>query len=188
MGPVLIEPEHSGRVSGPRAGNCQLYPVANRDVLGLAGAPDISGGNLVGDEDVAGLVDNLDFSIRFDLEGLVMAAVLFGGLRHQAHIGHGPDRGRVQCTVLARIIDRGLVDTGVRAVGNYGERVGRGTVRAPHLAAAAYHGGHGRVDNHVGGHVQVGDPTVGIDHGHGGTLSQCLFEGSLNFAAVFEPV
>src|SRR3972149_4707574 len=34
----------------------------------------------------------------------------------------------------------------------------------PHLAAIADHWWHGGVDDHVAGHVQVGDALVGIDH------------------------
>ena len=37
-------------------------------------------------------------------------------------------------------------------------------VGVPHLARGADRGGHRGVDDHVAGHVQVGDPAVGVDH------------------------
>ena len=49
--------------------------------------------------DVAVLVDDADGAGGGDLEGLVVAAVLLGRLRHQPDVGHRAHRGRVEGAV-----------------------------------------------------------------------------------------
>src|SRR5699024_4684168 len=60
VGAGLIEPEHGRgvRQTGTRDG--ELDPVADRDVLGLAGPPDVTGGDLVAHQHLTGGVDDLD--------------------------------------------------------------------------------------------------------------------------------
>src|SRR5699024_2941528 len=42
VGPVFIQPEHGRGVGGACAGDSQFHPVTDRDVFGLAGAPNIA--------------------------------------------------------------------------------------------------------------------------------------------------
>jgi hypothetical protein len=53
-----------------------------------------------------------------------VAAVLLGLLGHQADVGHRAHRGRVEGAVGAAVVDDGLVDAGVGAVGDDREGVG----------------------------------------------------------------
>ena len=95
----------------------QPRPSASEASLGLAGAPDVARGDVVRHEPRAVAVDDLDATGTRDLEGLVVAAVLLGLLRHQAHVRHRAHRGRVEGAVDAAVVDDGLVDAGVGAVG-----------------------------------------------------------------------
>ena len=180
---ALVQPEDGGHGRGAGAGDGQLDPVADRHVLRLAGAPDVARGDLVLDQHGAGVVDNLDGAGGLDLEGLVVAAVFLGGLGHQADVGDGAHGGRVEGAVGAAVVDDHLVDAGVAAVREDGEGVGFLPVAAPHVAGAADHGRHRGVDDDVGGHVQVGDALVGIDHGQLGAVVEALLDGCLDVAA-----
>jgi hypothetical protein len=62
------------------------------------------------------------------------------------------------------VVDDGLVDAGVAAVGNHRLGVLQLAVGVPHLAEVADHRRHRGVDDHVARHVQVGDALVGVDH------------------------
>ena len=177
---VLVQPEHGRGFGGAGAGDGQLDPVADRHVLGLAGAPDVARGDLVFDQDVALAVHELDGAGGLDLEGLVVAAVFLGGLRHEAHVRDGAHGGGVEGAVGAAVVDDNLVDAGVAAVREDRERVGFLAVRAPHVAGGADHGGHGGVDDDVAGNVQVGDALVGVHHRQRGAVFQALLDGSLD--------
>ena len=100
-------------------------------------------------------------------ECLVVRAVLFRFLRHEPDVGHAAHGRRIQGAVLLAVLDDGLVDGGVAAVGNHGLGVVQLAVRPPHLAAFAHDDRHGRVDDDVVRDVQVGDALVGVDHGQG---------------------
>jgi hypothetical protein len=89
------------------------------------------GGDVVRHEPRAVAVDDLDATGTRDLEGLVVAAVLLGLLGHQAHVRHRAHRGRVEGAVDAAVVDDGLADAGVGAVGDDGEGVGLGAVGGP---------------------------------------------------------
>jgi hypothetical protein len=119
-------------------------------------------------EHVALGVGDADDAVGGGFEGLVVAAVFFGGLGHEADVGHAAHGLRIEGAVLFAEVDRGLVDAGVAAVGDDGERVLLLAGGVPHLAAAADHGGHGGIDDDVAGHVQIGDAFVAVHHGQGG--------------------
>ena len=102
---------------------------------------------------------------RGDLEGLVVAAVLLGLLRHQADVGRGAHGRRVERAVLAAERDGLGVERGVGGVRDDELGVLQLAVGVPHLAGRADRRRHRRVDDHVAGHVQVGDAAVGVDHG-----------------------
>ena len=166
VGAGLVEPEDGGRAGGAGPGDGELDPVADRLVLGLAGPPDVAGLDGVRDQHVAGGVDDLDGAGGRDLEGLVVRAVLLGRLGHQADVGDRAHRGGVEGAVGPAVVEHGLVDAGVGRVRDDREGVGLLAVGTPHVAGLADHRGHRRVDDDVGGHVQVGDALVGVDHGH----------------------
>ena len=54
VGAGLVEPEDRRRAGGAGPGDGELDPVADRHVLGLAGAPDVAGLDGVLDQHVAG--------------------------------------------------------------------------------------------------------------------------------------
>jgi hypothetical protein len=66
------------------------------------------------------------------------------------------------------VVDDRLVDAGVAAVGDHRLGVLQLAFRVPHLAGVADHRRHRGIDDHVAGHVQVGDALVGVDHRQGG--------------------
>ena len=135
------------------------------DVLGLAGAPDVAGLDVVLEQHVAGRVDDAHGAGGGDLEGLVVGAVLLGRLRHQADVGHRAHRGRVEGAVGAAVVDDGLVDAGVAT--SRGSRRGcrPRSPSASHIwPRGADHRRHRGVDDDVARHVQVGDAAVGVDH------------------------
>ena len=111
---------------------------------------------------LAGSVEHLHRTGRLDLERLVVAAVLFGRLRHEADVGHRSDRGGVEWAVGVHVVDDRLEHPGVRRVGDDRERVVLATVDAPQLAAVADERGHRCVHDHVGGDVQVRQALVGV--------------------------
>ena len=113
VGAVLVEPEDRRASGGAGPGDGQLDPVVDRDVLGLADAPDVALFDLVLDQDGAGVVDDAHGAGGLDLEGLVVAAVFLGRLRHQADVGDGAHGGGVEGAVGAAVVDDRLVDAGV---------------------------------------------------------------------------
>ena len=129
--PGLVEPEHRGRAGGAGAGDGELHPVADRDVLRLRGAPDVPRLHGVLEQHVACAVEHLHDAGRGDLEGLVVAAVLLGRLRHEADVRHRADRGGVERTVRDHVVDGRLEDARVRRVRDDGERVVLAAVRRP---------------------------------------------------------
>src|SRR3546814_1265605 len=85
---LRVEPEHRRRAAQARAVDRELHPVPDRRVPGLAHAPDVAGVHLVRNQRVAGLVEHAHGAVGGDAEGLVVAAVFLGLLRHQADVGH----------------------------------------------------------------------------------------------------
>jgi hypothetical protein len=69
------------------------------------------------------VVDDADRAVGGGFEGLVVRAVFLGGLGHEADVGHGAHGLRIEGAVLFAEVDRGLVDAGVAAVRDDGERV-----------------------------------------------------------------
>ena len=163
VGAVDVEPEHGRHAGRTGPGDGEAHPVHDRDVLGLRGAPDIALLDVVLDEHRAVRVEHLDDAVRRDLEGLVVAAVLLGGLSHEADVGHRADRRGVERSVRDDVLDDRLVDTGVRRVGDHRDGVLLLAVLAPQLAAVADERGHGGVDDDVRGDVQVRDALVAVD-------------------------
>jgi hypothetical protein len=87
---VRVEPEHHGHAGIAGACDGQLDPVADGGVLDLAHAPDVALLHVLAEQHFAGLeVGDVGDAVLGDLEGLVVRAVFFGLLGHQAHIWHG---------------------------------------------------------------------------------------------------
>ena len=181
-----IQPEDGGNIGGAGAGYGQLYPVLDGNILGLAGAPDITGFHIVLHEHVTGLVDDLHLAVSRDLEGLIVRAVLLGLLRHQAHVGNGAHGGGVESAILAAIIDNHLVDARVRGIRKHRESIFQLIIRIPHLAGAADHGGHGGIHDHIGRNVQVGDALAGVHLSQSGAILEILIKGSLDLFAIVQ--
>ena len=130
----FIQPKNSGSCRGACAGDCKLDPVTDRDVLDLAGTPNVSGRDLVLDQNGAASVDYLDCPSLVELKGLVMAAVFLSGLGHESHVRDGAHGGRVEGTVCAAVVNSCLVDAGVAAVREHGEGVVFLPISSPHVS------------------------------------------------------
>ena len=161
---VLVQPEDGGRAAEPGALHGEFDPILDRRVLHLAHAEDIAILDRLFEQHLAGRIDRAHHAVAGDFEGLVVRAVFLGLLRHQADIGHAAHGRRIVGAVLLAVLDDGLIDARIAAVGDQRLGVLRLAVRIPHLAAFADHGRHGGIDDHVAGHVQVGDALVGVHH------------------------
>ena len=162
---VGVEPEHRRHARVAAARDRELDPVADRRVLDLAHAPDVALLDVLRQQHLAGgQVGDVGHAVLGDLEGLVVRAVFLGLLRHQADVGHGAHRLRVERAVPLAEVDDLLVDARERALGH--DRLGllQPAVGAVHLAAGADHRRHRRVDDDVAGRMEVGDALGRIDH------------------------
>ena len=166
VGALRVQPEDRRGVGLTSAGNCQLDPVANRRVLGLAGAPDVAGFDLVLHQHGAVGGDDAHGAVGGHFEGLVVGTVFFGLLRHQADVWHGAHGGRVERTIGFAEVDHFLIDASVGALRHDGLGVFLLAVLAPHLTGVADHCRHRGVDDDVARNVQVGDALDRVDHGH----------------------
>ena len=164
VGARLVEPEHRRRAGLTCARHGEPDPVLDRGVLGLAHAPDVARVDLVLHQRRALVVDDPNGARRGDLERLVVRPVLLGGLGHQADVGRGAHRRRVKRSVLAAVVDGLAIELRVGVIRDHELRVLELAVRVPHLPGRADRRRHRRVDDHVAGNVQAGDPTVGVDH------------------------
>src|SRR5690606_40316644 len=100
-----VEPEHCRRAGGPGTRDGESHPIPDRLVLGLAGAPDVPGPDLVLDPHRPAGVDHLDGPGLADLERLVVAAVLLSLLRHEPDVRHRAHGGRVEGAVLTAVVE-----------------------------------------------------------------------------------
>ena len=164
---VLVEPEDGRRAGGAGAHDGQLDPVADGLVLGLAHAEDVAGRDGLLEHHGARGVDHADGTGARSGEGLVVGAVLLGFLGHQAHVRHAAHGRGIELAVLLAVLDHRLVHRRVAAVGNHGDGVLQLVGLVPHAPAVAHDVGHRGVDDHVVGHVQVGDALARVDHGQG---------------------
>ncbi len=161
-----VEPEHHRHARKPGAGDGQLHPVPDGGVLDDRHPPDVTLFDVLGQQHLAGVdVDDVGDAFLGNLERLVVGAVLFGLLSHQADVGHGAHGRRVELAVGLTEVDDLLVDPGegglrVDGLGVLGPAIG-----AVHLAAQPDHRGHRGVHDHVAGRVEVRDAAGGIHHG-----------------------
>ena len=159
-----VEPENRGIAGGAGAAHGEFYPIADRGVLGLAGAPDITRFHAVLEKGFSFGIDEANGAVGGNLKGLVVRTVFLGGLRHEANIRHGAHGLGIECAVFAAKINHGLIDRRVATVRNHGERVLRFALGVPHLAAVANHRRHRGIDDHIARHMEVRDALVGIHH------------------------
>src|SRR3981189_1719151 len=103
-------------------------------------------------------------AVRGDLEGLVMRAVLLGLLRHEADVGDGAHRRRVELADGLAEVDDLLVDAGERGFGVHRLGVLGPSVGAVHLAAQPDHRGHRGVHDDITGGMEVRDSPCRIHH------------------------
>mmetsp|Transcript_9942 Transcript_9942/g.41730 ORF Transcript_9942/g.41730 Transcript_9942/m.41730 type:complete len:581 (+) Transcript_9942:2473-4215(+) len=165
-----VQPKHRRRLREARAGHGELHPVAHGGFLGLAHAPQVASLDFVLEDgdfrlDALGRVkEGLHDAIRGRAEGFVVAPVLLRLARHQPDVSDAAHGGHVERAVLLAVVDARLVHARVRAVGDQALDVLQRAVRVPHLPALADHRRHGRVDDHVRGDVEVGDPAIRVHH------------------------
>src|SRR5699024_12428845 len=90
--------------------------------------------------------------------------------------GAGAPAGALEGALGLGGLGHGLVGAGLGGVGADRQGVLLLVVLVPHLAADADHRGHGSVDDDIGGHVEVRDALVRVDHGQVGSLGQALLD------------
>ena len=166
MWAVLVEPEHHGHAGV--AGTChgQFDPVADRRVFRLAHAPNVTDFHVFRQQHFARVdVGDVGDAVFLDFKGLVVRAVLFGLLGHQAHVGHGAHGLGVERAVPFAEVDHLHVNAGKRRLGHHSLDVFQATVGTPHFAAVADHGRHGSVHDHIVRRMEVGDALGRIHHG-----------------------
>ena len=162
---VRVEPEHHRRTRIARPVDRELDPVPDRGVLDHAHPEDVALFDVLRQQYLTGGdVDDVGHTVGLDLESLVVRTVLLGLLRHQADVGHGAHRSGIERAVGFTEVHDLLIDARERRL-----RVDRlGVLRAPvgavHLAAGPDHRRHRRVDDHIGGGVEVGDTARRVDH------------------------
>src|SRR5450830_149940 len=165
VGAHWIQPENRWSAAGAGTVDGQFDPVLDRSIFGLAHAEDVARFHGLFQQGATGAVGNPNHAVGLDLEGLVVGAVLFGFLRHQADVRYATHGGWVEGAVLLAVFDHRLVDGGVAAIRDHCLGVVQLAVGAPHFAGVTDHGWHRGVDDNVARHVQVGDAFVGVDHG-----------------------
>ena len=163
---LIVQPEQRRHSGGAGAVDRQLDPVANGQVLGLAGAPDIALLDLVLGQHVAVFGDHANNAVFLDLKGLVVGAVLLSFLRHQANVRHRAHGGGIKRAVGLTEVDHFLVDSGVGALRHHRLGVLELVVPRPHLAGVTDHRGHGGIHDDVAGNVQVGNTLHRVHHGN----------------------
>ncbi|CAB4771770.1 unannotated protein [freshwater metagenome] len=182
--PIFVEPEHRGCAGGASPIDGEAHPVADREVFCLAGPEDVAGFDVLLEQHVARIIDDTDRARRRSFEGLVVRAILLGGLRHEADVRYRPHRGRVVRAVGLAVVDHDLVDAGVGAIGQHSLTVLLLALGVPHLPRRTDHGGHRRVDDGVARDVEVGDTAIGVDHGERRAIGQALGDGILDELAL----
>ena len=92
-------------------------------------------------------------------------AVYLSLLGHQTHVGNMSHGGVIKLPVFLAIINNGTVDASIAAVGDDAHNILKCIVLVPHHARVTHDVGHGGIDDHVAGDMQVGDTLGGVDHG-----------------------
>jgi hypothetical protein len=157
------------RVAG--AGDGQLDPVADRCVLDLAHAPDVTGFDVLRQQHFTGrVIDDVGDAGFGNFKGLVVRAVFFGLLGHQTDVRHGAHGLRIEVAMPFDEVDHLLVDAGKGRFRHDALAVVLLAVSAPHLAALTDHGRHGGINDNVVGRMEVGDALGRIDHGQTRTM------------------
>ena len=168
---VRVQPEHGGHARVAGAGHSQLDPVTHSSVFDLTHAPDIALFHILGQQHFAGgQVGDVGNAVLGDLKGLVVRAVFFSLLSHQANVGHRAHGARVEVAVPFAEVDHLLVNAGEGGLGHHGFDILQAAVSPPHLAALADHGRHGGIHNHIIGRMEVGDALGRIHHGQFGAV------------------
>ena len=126
-----------------------------------------------------------NLSLGSDFESLVMGAILFRFLGHQADIWNRSHCCRIESTMLPTKIDGGQIDPGVAAIRNNREGILCFTISIPHLTGSANHGRHRGINNDITGHMKIGYSLVGIDHGQRGSVFISRLDVGFNLGFLF---
>ena len=138
VGPGLVEPEYGRRTGESGATHRQFYPILDWCILDLAHTPDIARFDAMFQQHRALAIHYLHLAIAGDLKSLVVGTILFGLLRHQAHVRHAAHGGGIEGTISLAEIDHLLVNTGVASIGNNRLHIVELAVGSPHLPGCAY--------------------------------------------------
>ena len=180
MRSLFVQPEHSWITGCTGTVHGKLHPVLNRGIFCLAGTPDVPLLHGILEKNFSGGVGHADDSMTWDLEGLVVGAIFFSGLSHEADIGNGAHGLWIKGSMHFAEIDDCLVDTRVGTIGNNGKRILGLSGGIPHLPPGPDHGGHRGIHDDIAWHMKVGDPLFGVDHREGGTTLKSLLDIGLD--------
>ena len=142
MRAVFVQPENRFAARGARAGDGEFHPIANRDILGLAHAPNITGLHFVAKQRVALGIQHVHGARARNFKSLVVRAVFLRFLGHEADVGHIAHRRHIERAVGFAKLNRLAVHARVTTIGNDRFGVGGLAIRPPHLAGSADHRGH----------------------------------------------
>ena len=109
MRAILVQPENRGVPCQPSPLYSEANPILNRNIFRLAHSPNVARLDVVLHQYGPLLIHHLDDTGGFDLEGLVMGAILLSLLGHQANIGDISHRGHIESAILFAEINDCLI-------------------------------------------------------------------------------
>lgn len=144
-----VQPENSFGARSFGSGNCEFDPVFNSVLFSLAHSPNVAGFDVMGEYFFIVVIDDDDFSVFRDLEGLIVGAVFLGFPGHQTDIRHVSTCGVVELPIFLAIFDDFIVDRGVASIRDQAPDFLEFILFVPHLAAISNDIRHGGIDDDV---------------------------------------
>ena len=130
----FVEPEYGWNSGLPGSGDREFDPIPDREIRGLAHAPDIPLRDGMYQQYLIFFVNDPDSPACRNLEGLVVRAVFLGFLRHQADVGDVTHRRNIERAKFLAEADSLLIDTCVATIGDHRLGVVQLAIRAPHFS------------------------------------------------------
>ena len=164
MRAVLVQPEHCRRVAQACAGNRQLDPILDRRIFRLAHTEDVALLHVLFQQGLAGASTARTLPLAGASKVLLCEPYSSACCAIRPDVGHAAHGLRIEGTVFLAVIDDHLVDPRIATVRDHGLGIVQLAVRSPHLAGLANHRRHGSIDDHIAGHMQIGDALVRVNH------------------------
>mmetsp|Transcript_3119 Transcript_3119/g.5957 ORF Transcript_3119/g.5957 Transcript_3119/m.5957 type:complete len:338 (+) Transcript_3119:580-1593(+) len=183
---LLVQPKDGTSTGRPSPIDGQANPITNTNILGGCHAPNVTLFDTVLKNHIARfLVADEDLARGGDFKRLVVRTVFFGLLRHETDIGHVTHGSDIKLPMRLAVADHFLVHGGIATIGDQTLGIFQFTHLVPHFATVTNHHGHTSVDDDIIGGMQIGNATIGIDHGQPGTTFVDLIQiGQKGFVVV----